>query len=140
MSSAARAVAQLNAAIKAIRGAGDPESYAPDVAEALREELEAQFARGEGPDGEKWKPIEESSTRVAGGPPLRNAAKALRVVAIGPRVVASIGGRYYYHHIGKTRGNVARPLLPSRKLSAPAERAVRKAMIRRFGELMKGAA
>jgi hypothetical protein len=133
LASAAAAVAKLNAAIAAIRVAGDPESYAPAVADALREELEAQIARGEGPDGTPW------VRREDGGRPLRNAGAALRVVAVGARVVASIGGRYYYHHIGKTRGNVARPILPSRRLNDAAVKAVKRAAERRFRELMGGA-
>jgi hypothetical protein len=126
------AVAKLNAAIAAIRSAGDPEEYAPAIAEALREELEAQIAAGTGPDGEAWKATEE------GNKPLKGAAKALRVVAIGPRIVASIGGRYYYHHIGQTRGNVARPILPSRRLNDAAVRAVKAAAAKRFQQLAGG--
>lgn len=139
MASAAAAVAQLNAAIAAIRATGDPEAYAPVVADALRTELVAQLDAGKGPDGQKWKPIEESATRVRGGQPLRGAAQALRVVAIGARVVASIGGQYYYHSIGKTRGNVARPILPTRKLNDAAIRAVKAAAVKRFRELAGGA-
>jgi hypothetical protein len=133
MASAAAAVAKLNEAIAAIRAAGDPEAYAPDVAEALREELAAQIAAGKGPDGQPWKPTEK------GERPLQHAASALRVVAVGARVIASIGGRYYYHSIGKTRGNIARPILPTRKLSDAATRAVKAAAAKRFRELMGGA-
>lgn len=126
------AVAKLNAAIARLRRLADPTEFAPEVATALREELQDQIARGVGPDGKPWQPT------AAGKLPLRGAASALRVVAVGSRIVASIGGKYAYHHRGQTRGNVARPILPSRALSAPMKNAIKAALAKRFGKIMSG--
>ena len=131
MASSASAVARLNDVIARVRALGEatPE-FARDGAEALREELTGNIAAARGPDGKPW------AVTQAGGRALKNAAKALRVVAEGTRIVATLSGPEANQSIGKTRGAVARPILPTRKLSAPAAAALERVFTKRFRTIM----
>lgn len=132
---AADPVAQLNELIARLRAASDPAIYAPVAADTLRDELEAQVALQRGPDGERWLPPAE------GGDALSGAAANLQVSATGNVVIARVTGRYAYHHRGQTRGNVARPILPSRQLNRPAIKALQKALGDEFRDrLLEGGA
>jgi hypothetical protein len=133
MASAAAAVARLNDIIGRIRELGEatPE-FAKDGAAALQDVLEQNIALGRGPDGEKWQ------LTADGQQPLMGARRGLRVRAVGTRIVATLSGYHANHHLGKTRGNIARPILPSRKLSAPAAKALERVFAERFRKIMGG--
>lgn len=133
MGSTASAVGRLNSIIARIRELGEslPE-FAKDGARALEEELEGNIAAARGPDGKAW------VLKDDGGRPLRNAAKALRVVAMGSRIVVTLTGPEANHSIGKTRGNIARPIVPTRKLSDPASAALERVFNERFARIMGG--
>lgn len=133
MASNAAAFAALDAQIRRLRSMkGFAKEVAPEVAEALKVELDAQIARGVGPDGKPWQLTE------SGKQPLRNAAKAVSVTAVGSVVVARVEGHEAYHHRGQTRGNVVRQILPSRRIPEPFTRAITKVLDRRFAERMGG--
>lgn len=117
--------------------AGGPR-FAEAVAKALDEEIRNNIEQGRGPDGEKWAPIAESATRPAGGRPLRNAGDALEVKAVGDVVIARVSGHHANHHKGKTRGAIARPIIPSKRLSAPAVKAIERALGDTFQKIVSG--
>lgn len=111
------------------------ERSAPTVAQALERELAAQIDAGTGPDGKPWQP-----TR-AGTSPLRGAAKAVRVRAIGSVVLATVEGHHALHHQGRARGGVRRQILPTGGAIPPTvERAVERAVTAEFRRTMGGAA
>jgi hypothetical protein len=122
----------LNAMIAMVHAVSKPEDFAPAAAEALRTEIEANVAAQRGPDGEPWPPTASGDAALSG------AAGNLQVTPVGSVVVARITGRYAFHHKGQTRGGKARPILPSRKLSGAATKAIKRALVERFGELAKG--
>jgi hypothetical protein len=111
---------------------GMVERAAPAVATVLEQELLAQVARQEGPDGTKWKPTE------AGTPALQGTAKSLTVRAVGTVVVARLTGRHARHHLGAVRGKVKRPILPSGKIPAPATKAIERVVTAEFRRTMGG--
>lgn len=124
-------VAQLNGMIERVRrlGAAGPE-FAKVAATELRAQIEENIAAGRGPDGVAWEPTEE------GKKPLQGAAAALEVTSVGTVVIARISGYHANHHKGKTRGNIARPILPSRKLNGPAVKAIAEVLRKHYGEIM----
>jgi hypothetical protein len=129
----AAAFAALDAQIRRLRSVeGLAEDAAPHVAKALKEELDAQIARGQGPDGKPW-PL-----TVDGKKPLQNAAAATTVVAVGSAIVARVTGHDAFHHRGQTRGNVVRQILPSGKLTQPFTRAIKRVLDERYTALMAG--
>ena len=109
---------------------GIAEDVAPEVAEAVEKEMRAQIRRGEGPDGRPWKPTRD------GRRPLRNAAKALTVNAVGTVIVLELGPPYARHHLGAVRGRVRRPILPTRRIPTPMTRAIKRVVERRFEKTM----
>lgn len=134
MGSNAAAFAALDAQIRRLRAVeGLAAAVAPEVAQALKAELDAQIARGQGPDGTPW------PKRADGGQPLRNAAESTTVVAVGSVIVARVTGRHAFHHRGQTRGNVVRQILPSRRIPEPFTRAIKKVLELRIPEHLRGA-
>ena len=114
-----------------LRELGDiAEDVAPEVAEAVHDELTKQIRRGVGPDGRPWKLTRD------GRQALRNADKALNVRAIGSVVVTSLGGPEARHHLGAVRGKVRRPILPTRRIPNPMTRAIRRVVERKFEHVM----
>lgn len=97
-----------------------PERTAAAAAPELRSEIESQIAAGVGPDGAKWEPTKE------GKAPLRNAGKALRVVAIGSRIVASLTGPEALHDMGAVKGGKRRKILPTGKNNGPLIRVLQR--------------
>lgn len=133
MASNAAAFSALDAQIRRLRSVdGLAQDAAPHVATALKEELDAQIARGQGPDGTPW------VKRDDGGRPLRNAAEATTVTAVGSVIVARVTGHHAFHHRGQTRGNVVRQILPSGKLTQPFTRAIKRVLDERYAALMAG--
>lgn len=103
---------------------------APAAAEELEKQLLANAAAQIGPDGTPWPATKDHSA------PLRNVGSHLSVVAVGSRVVARLTGWYVNQSTGWTRGNVARPIMPSRKMSAPMAKAIQIALGKRFRKIM----
>lgn len=133
MASNAAAFTALDEQIRRLRSvSGLAQDAAPHVAAALKEEIDAQIARGEGPDGKPWKPTAD------GKRPLQNAAAATTVVAVGSVVVARVTGHDAFHHRGQTRGNVVRQILPSGKLTQPFTRAIKRVLDERYAAIMGG--
>lgn len=129
----ASAVAQLNKQIARLRKyAVSAHEFAPDAAAELEKQILANADAQQGPDGKAW-PATKS-----GDAPLRNVREHLRVVADGSRVVARLTGHYVNQSTGWTRGNVARPIMPTRKMSQPMTKAIQVALKKRLLLIMKG--
>lgn len=105
---------------------------APDCAEAFERELQRQIRAGTTPDGESWEP------RQDGGKALETAAKALTVVAAGPRVVARLRGHIARHHLGRAKGGVQRQILPIGSIPRAISAAIREVLAREFRDHMGG--
>lgn len=88
---------------------GIASEVAKEVAPALKTELTGNIAAGRGPDGEAWQKTQE------GAVPLKNAAKALTVIAQGPIVLATLEGPEARHHKGTAKGRIKRRILPSNR-------------------------
>lgn len=131
MASNAAALAALDAYVRKLRSVdGLAVAAAPAVAEAFKEELDGQIARGQGPDGTPWQRTE------SGEQPLQNAAAAVTVKAVGSVIVARVEGPEAFHHRGQTRGNIRRQILPSAALPQPFTRAIKRVLEERFAEVM----
>lgn len=122
------AFALLDAQIAALRKLKAPELAAPLVALELKRILDAQIARGVGPDGTPWAP-----TR-AGGRPLQHAAAALTVFAQGTVVIAKLVGATALHHLGRVRGGIRRQILPSSSLPEALTDALRQVCVKAIAE------
>ncbi|MHC4648206.1 MAG: phage virion morphogenesis protein [Planctomycetota bacterium] len=109
-----------------------PEVIAADIAPELRDELEANISAARAPDGTAWKPTLE------GKAPLRNAAAALGVAAIGKKVIAALRGIEARHHYGTVTGKIARPILPGADLPPQIVDLVMKVATKRFKMIMGG--
>jgi len=109
------------------------EVIAGDVAVELRSELEQNIDASRAPDGAAWKPTQ------AGTPPLKNAATALGVAAIGTTVLAVVQGIEARHHYGTVKGKVARPILPTAKLPPQIVDLITRVATQRFRMIMGGA-
>lgn len=109
-----------------------PEVIAADIAPELRDELEGNIAAARAPDGASWKPTLE------GKAPLRNAAAALGVAAIGKKVIAALRGIEARHHYGTVTGKIARPILPGADLPPQIVDLVMRVAKKRFNMIMGG--
>jgi hypothetical protein len=128
------AFAALDAHIARIRKLpGLAKEAAPDVAQAVRDELERQIAAGVDPDGKPWKARED------GEQPLRTAANSLAVVAVGPRIFARLTGHVARHHRGRAKGGIERPILPTGPVPPAMGRAIARVLAKRFAAHMGGA-
>lgn len=107
-------VAALNAEITRLRAlAASGSQLAPKVAEAALAVIRENVAAGRGPDGEAW-PLTAKGEKA-----LQNAGSALSAYVSGSRVVLQLVGPEVWHHKGKTRGSIARPILPSKRMPQP---------------------
>lgn len=111
-----------------------PDQVGPQVARAIEAELRANIARGVGPDGTPWKLTQD------GRVPLRGAASALTVRALGSTIIVSLEGAESRHHLGRVRGGVRRPIIPTGNMPEPILRAIDAIVLRAFDRAMGGAA
>lgn len=124
---------ELQGWIAKLRELGEsPEDIAEDIAPELRDEFEKNIAASRAPDGTPWKATQ------AGTPPLKNAAKALGVAAIGKKVVAVLQGIEARHHAGTVRGKIARPILPTKDIPEPIVKLIIRVAEKRFNLIMGG--
>lgn len=105
---------------------------APDVAQAVKLELQRQIAAGVDPDGRAWLLTE------SGHKPLETAAAALTVGAQGSTVTMRLRGHIARHHRGRVKGGVVRRIIPTTAIPAPMARVIRDVLVEHFGEVMHG--
>jgi hypothetical protein len=128
----AAAFAALDAEIARVRALGDlGNTVAPAVATALHDELARNITAGRSPDGEQLQRTRE------GKQPLRNAAKALTVRAIGTTILAKLTGIEARHNNGGVRGGIKRPMLPSRVMPQAVTATLRRVINAGFTKAMR---
>ena len=134
-SSNTEALDLLDAQIARLRKLKDtPQEIATAVAKELEAQLLGNIAAGRGPDGVAWQPTAD------GHRPLQGAGKALRVVAIGTSVIASLVGYHARHHLGAVKGKIRRRILPTRRLLGPLGAAIRAVIEKRMRAALTGGA
>ena len=117
-------IADLQAKVAALGALA--KDAAPDVADALETAVRRQIGAGETPDGQQWPPTQE------GEQPLKTAANALRVAAIGGVVYVRLVGHIARHNNARARGGIERLILPKAGVPRRYERAIAQAVTRRF--------
>ena len=83
---------------------------APIIGRVVEAELKRTIDAGQTPYGEPWKLTRDGKV------PLRNAMKAVQVVAIGRQVFIRVTGPEAKHHLGAVWGKARRRVIPSKKL------------------------
>lgn len=111
---------------------GMTERAAPDVAEALRQEILSTAGAQQGPRGTPWTPGK------AGQPVLRNVDSHLSVRALGDTIVAKLTGHYARHHLGAVRGKIQRKIIPTRGLPDAVGKAIQRVIAGEFKRTMQG--
>lgn len=126
--------AELEAMIRKIRAIpGLARRAAPDVAEAVKAELEKTITAGTAPDGKPWQAL-----KYGGGRPLTGAGKALFVAAVGNRVVCHVRGHIARHTLGRARGGIVRRVLPLKGVPPAIARAIKRELAAHFIAHMQG--
>lgn len=105
------------------------EAAAPDLAVALKAELDKNISAGRAPDGSTWKPKKD------GGRPLVNAASAVTTRADGTVVQAVLTGPEVFHHYG-TKKDPQRQILPRGAMPESLGQAFRAKLAAKFKETM----
>lgn len=105
---------------------------APEVAEAIKLELQRQIAAGVDPEGNPWVQTED------GRKPLATAADALTVGAQGSTVIMRLRGHIARHHLGRVKGGIVRRVLPTTTIPAPLARVITRVLAERFEGDMHG--
>lgn len=132
MSDGEEAFARMLATVRALPTL--PERAAPDIAVAIKAEIERTIAAGTAPDGTPWAPRKKD-----GGAPLRKASSALYAGAIGRVIYVRVLGTEARHHIGTARGGVRRQIIPTSVTLTPAiKTAIGDTLKRHFHELVAG--
>lgn len=127
--------AAIDDMIRRLRGLPDAfAEAAPDIARAVKREIDDAIAESRSLDGKAWAPTE------AGTKPLANAAKAVRVYVEGQFIIAELTGYEVFHHYGTGR-LPARPILPTRDgMPTKLGEAIRRGIVTKWGTQMKGGA
>lgn len=125
---------QLEAMIARIRSLPDlVREAAPDAADAVREDLERTIAAGTEPNGSAWK------LREDGKKPLATAASSMFVAPIGNTVFVRLTGHVARHHLGRARGGIYRPVIPSSGIPVRMADAIKDVLTTHFRDHMRGA-
>ena len=110
------------------------DTLAPIVAADIKRDLDAGVARGVSPDGTKLKPT------ASGKVPLRNAAKAITVEAVGRYINTRVTGVDSRHNLGAVKGgnsgSLKRPIIPSRGIPPRIEAVIKAAHDQVFRKIM----
>jgi len=110
------------------------ERAAPDVALAVRGELESTIAREQSPDGEPWEKRKSGSGQL-----LPNATSRLYVAAVGSVVYIRLKGNEARHHRGRARGGAVRRVIPyGPTLPDPIAIAIRNTLDKHFEQITGG--
>lgn len=87
--------------------------------------MRGQLAKGETPEGEKWKPTQK------GARPLKGAASAYMQSVVGRSIVMKVLGRYAFHHFG-TGYLPSRRQLPEGRMPKEMGNAIRQGLVDDF--------
>lgn len=125
--------AELDAYIARLRALPElARRAAPDVADAVRDELRRQITAGTDPTGRPWQRTEDGRQALA------TAADALTVGAHGTRVIMRLRGHIARHHLGRAKGGTVRRILPTAGIPAPMARAITRVLVDHFRGAMRG--
>lgn len=102
------------------------ESVLPEVAVECKTVIAENIAAQRGPDGTPWQP------GARGQPVLQNAAAAITAQAIGNVVLITVSGVEAKHHLGRVRGRIKRPIIPSGRLPQPMAEAIARVVKRKL--------
>lgn len=92
---------------KKLRKLGDAvDDIADDSATFINKRMVKDIVASKSPTGEKWIPTKK------GQKPLKNAASALKVSAIGSTIVIRVTGPEALHSRGNARGGIVRKIVP----------------------------
>jgi hypothetical protein len=128
----AKGEAELDAWVAKLRRLPEMvKAAAPELAVALKSELDKNIAAGRAPDGSTWKPKKD------GGRPLVNAAAAVTTRADGSVVQAVLTGPEVFHHYG-TKKDPERQILPRGVMPDSLGLAFRAKMVEQFEKTMGG--
>lgn len=119
----------LQRMIASLQKLGDLENTAcPDVAEDIKQVLVDNDRKHLDPYGKPW-PVR----RADGQPALDDAEQALRVAAVGNRIIMRIKGPFARHHLGKGANKTQRKQIPDQpKLPDNINKAITDVLIRHF--------
>ena len=104
---------------------------APAVAEAMEREAQRTIASGTTAYGVPWK-----RTQKGNKVPMRDAASALKVAAVGTTIYMRLLGVEARHHRGIARGGVERNVLPINTIPQPMAAAITTALRLTFAKLV----
>lgn len=129
-----RGFAELDAMIAKVRAVpGLARRAAPDVADAVRAELERTMAAGTTPTGTPWAPRKDD-----GGRALAGAEKALAVAPVGTRIYARIAAHWARHHLGRAKGGTYRQMLPQKGIPPAMVQRIKRALTDHFNGTIRG--
>ena len=129
----AKGSASLQTHIAKLRGLSNlVKDSTPEIVDAVKGVVAAQVARGETPDGRKWK------LRILDGArALQKAAEEVDVSAVKNVILLTIRDHYARHNRGAVKGKTRRRILPSTKLPNPYVKAIRALLVRNFKGAMQ---
>ncbi len=121
---------ELDEMIKRLRGVGTAASAAlPEIADEAKRIVDENIAAQRGPDGKPWP--ETKDGRAA----LQNAGAAVTSTVVGGKtVLLTLTGVEARHNYGAVKGRVRRQILPPRGIPATLAEAIRRVLVRRFGQ------
>src|SRR3954468_17356324 len=120
--------------VKALQELGDLENdAAPNCAEEIKRVLVDNDKSHVDPYGKPW-PVR----REDGQPALDGAEQALRVAAVGNRIIMRLKGPFARHHLGKGANKTQRKQIPDQpKLPDNINKAITDVLIRHFNLAVK---
>lgn len=126
--------AELQGMINTLRNIPNlAKNAAPDVADAVRDEIKKTADAGQTPFGQPW-----LARKHDGGRAMLHAADAVKVAAVGTTILATVKGPEARHHKGTAKGGIRRQILPiSSNIPPNIDRAVRDVLTEAFETLVR---
>lgn len=104
----------------------------PEIARALKADIDEHVARGQAPDGAAWQLKQDGEQALVG------AQQTVDVSFSGSVVLAVMRGKFVRHHKGTARGGIRRQVLPTRKIPEAVTRAIGATLRKHFSAIMGG--
>jgi hypothetical protein len=105
----------------------------PECAEAVHAVLKRTIKAGQSPEGVPWEPRKKGTAPV-----LVDAADAVRVGAVGRKIVMRVMGVEGKHHRGIVKGGTARRIILHEGITPPVAAAIRRVLDKVFHEVTGG--
>lgn len=104
----------------------------PEIARALRDDIQRTAQAGTAPDGEPWQEKKDGTQA------LRGVERDVDVTFSGSVVIATLRGKFVRHHKRTARGGIRRQVIPTRKIPDAVTRAIGVTLRRHFSAIMGG--